>query len=99
MIKNDLGAEVKDFEFHADPDEDYLFRYNMQILPTEISNHIGTSTLLAAWNAATYVAQIEDGRLMEAISQDTYLEATSEVLQKHGGVWFNDESFVVVRKR
>ena len=70
----------------------------MHMLPTEISKTIGTSTLLATWNAATYVAQIEDDRLMDAISQGTYLDATSEVLQKHGGVWFNDESFVIVRK-
>ena len=69
----------------------------MQMLPTEISNTIGTSTLLAAWNAATYVAQIEDNRLIDAILQGTYLDATSEVLKKHGGIWFNDESFVIVR--
>ena len=26
-------------------------------------------------------------------------EATQSVLQKHGGLWFNDESFVISRKR
>ncbi len=35
----------------------------MHTLPSEISAAIGTSTLLAAWNAAIYVAQIEDERL------------------------------------
>ena len=35
---------------------------------SEISETIGTSTLFAAWNAAIYVAQIEDQRLSEAIS-------------------------------
>ena len=28
-----------------------------------------------------------------------YLDGTREVLQEHGGLWFNDESFVVSRKR
>jgi len=98
LIKRELGTEARQFEFHADPEDKYLFRYHMQVLPTEILNTIGTSTLLAAWNAATYVAQIEDYRLMEAISQGTYLDATSEVLHKHGGMWFNDESFVIVRE-
>jgi len=26
-----------------------------------------------------------------------YLQATKNVLQRHGGLWFQDESFVVVR--
>jgi len=60
---------------------------------------IGTSTLFAAWNAAVYVAQIEDQRLSAAISSGAYLEATREVLHKHGGLWFWDESFVISRKR
>jgi hypothetical protein len=29
----------------------------------------------------------------------SYLEATQEVLQKHGGLWFNDEAFVVSRRQ
>ena len=46
-----------------------------------------------------YVAQIEDERLAEALGDKTYLDATREVLQKHGGLWFLDESYVVSRKR
>jgi hypothetical protein len=71
----------------------------MHTLPTEISDSIGTSTLFAAWNAAIYVAQIEDQRLSEAITSGAYLQATKDVLQKHGGLWFWDESFVISRKR
>ena len=63
----------------------------MHTLPSEISDTIGTSTLFAAWNAAVYVAQIEDQRLSEAISSGAYLQATKEVLQRHGGLWFWDE--------
>ena len=40
-----------------------LFRYEMHTLPSEISDSIGTSTLFAAWNAAIYVAQVEDDRV------------------------------------
>jgi hypothetical protein len=29
----------------------------------------------------------------------TYLEATREILQKHGGLWFLDESYVISRRR
>jgi hypothetical protein len=44
-----------------------------------------------------YVAQIEDVRLNEMLQSGDYLQATKNVLQRHGGVWFQDESFVVVR--
>ena len=60
---------------------------------------IGTSTIFAAWNAAVYVAQIDDERLAEAIGSRQYQDATREVLQAHGGLWFLDESYVVSRKR
>ena len=40
-----------------------------------------------------------DERLADAVSDGSYLEATSEVLQKHRGLWFHDESFVVTRRR
>jgi hypothetical protein len=71
----------------------------MHTLPSEISETIGTSTLFAAWNAAVYVAQIEDERLSGAISSGAYLDATKEVLRKYGGLWFWDESYVISRKR
>jgi len=71
----------------------------MHTLPSEISETIGTSTLFAAWNAAVYVAQVEDERLSEAISSGAYLEATRDVLREHGGLWFCDESYVISRKR
>ena len=57
------------------------------------------SIWLAAWNAAIYVAQIEDERLRAAMADGRYLEATREVLQKHGGLWFQNESYVISRHR
>jgi hypothetical protein len=94
-----LGSAGRDLNFSAYADARSLFRYDMHTLPSEISETIGTSTLFAAWNAATYVAQIEDHRLSEAISSGAYLEATKEVLHKNGGLWFWDESYVISRKR
>ena len=44
-----------------------------------------------------YVAQIEDVRLNEMLQSGDYLQAAKNVLQRHGGLWFQDESFVVVR--
>jgi hypothetical protein len=79
-------------------DEKSLFRYEMHTLPTEIGDRIGTSTLYAAWNAVIYVNQIEDERLDAVMTSGRYLEATQSVLQKYGGLWFNDETFVVTRR-
>jgi len=97
--KAELGSAGRELNFGAYADGRALFRYDMHTLPSEISETIGTSTLFAAWNAAVYVAQVEDQRLSEAISSGAYLEATKEVLRVHGGLWFWDESYVISRKR
>src|SRR6266704_994340 len=94
-----LGADGRDLNFNAYADNRSIFRYEMHTLPEEISDAIGTSTLLAAWNAAVYVAQIEDQRLGEVMGDRGYLEATQEVLRRHKGLWFLDESYVISRKR
>jgi hypothetical protein len=97
--KADLGREARRYNFNTYADARAIFRYDMHSLPTEISSSIGTSTLFAAWNAAIYVAQIEDQRLSEVLGRTQYLDATREVLQKHGALWFLDESYVISRKR
>jgi hypothetical protein len=98
-VKHELGAAGRDLNFNAYSDQRSLFRYEMHTLPSEISSSIGTSTLLAAWNAAIYVAQIEDDRLSDVNSDRRYIEATRDVLQKQGGLWFHDESFVISHRR
>ena len=98
-VKHELGAAGRDLNFNAYADQRSLFRYEMHTLPSEISSSIGTSTLLAAWNAAIYVGQIEDDRLSDVNSDRRYIEATREVLQQHGGLWFYDESFVISHRR
>ncbi|HUK02241.1 MAG TPA: hypothetical protein VLW26_08195 [Steroidobacteraceae bacterium] len=98
-LKNELGRDARDYSLTALPDDKAIFRYEMHTLPSEIGDRIGTSTLFAAWNAAIYVNQIEDERLDSVVQNGAYLDATQQVLQKYGGLWFNDETFVVSRRR
>ncbi len=69
----------------------------MHTLPSEIGDRIGTSTLFAAWNAVIYVNQVEDEKLEQVMHDGAYLHVMQELLNEHGGLWFNDEAFVVVR--
>jgi hypothetical protein len=98
-VRTELGKDARHYNFNAYADARAVFRYDMHTLPTEVSTSIGTSTLFAAWNAAVYVAQIDDERLAKVIGERQYLDATREVVQAHGGLWFLDESYVVSRKR
>ena len=99
-LKDELGREARDLNFNAYADKRSIFRYDMHTLPSEVGGRsIGTSTLFAAWNAAIYVAQIEDERLEDVIAEGSYLDATREVLNRQGGLWFYDESYVVSRRR
>jgi hypothetical protein len=98
-LRRELGRDARDFSLAAPPDDKAVFRYEMHTLPSEIGDRIGTSTLFAAWNAAIYVNQIEDERLDAVVANGAYLAATQSVLQKYGGLWFNDEAFVVARRR
>ncbi|MBI2970097.1 MAG: hypothetical protein HYY36_05100 [Gammaproteobacteria bacterium] len=98
-LKEQLGRDASTYNFNAYSDNKALFQYRMHTLPAEINQNLGTSTLLAAWNAAIYVGQVEDEKLETAIARGTYLNSTRKVLRKHGGLWFNDECFVVSRSR
>ena len=98
-LTTELGADLEKFTLTDPPDEEALFQYQMHTLPSEIADRIGTSTLFAAWNAVIYVNQIEDERLDSVMQTGAYLEATQAVLQKYRGLWFNDETFVVSRRR
>jgi SAM-dependent methyltransferase len=98
-VKQELGSAGRDLNFNAYADTRSIFRYDMEALPNEVTGPIGTSTLFAAWNAAVYVAQIEDDRLTEVTQSGQYLEATKDVLRRHNGLWFNDETYVISRRR
>jgi hypothetical protein len=96
-LRQELGAAAREFDLMALPDDESRLTYSMHTLPDEIDKTIGTSTLYAAWNAAIYVAQIEDERVEAATLEGKYLDATTQVLHEHGALWFNDETFVVRR--
>lgn len=96
-MREAMAGEKKDLNYDALADDDSMFRYDLHAMPSEVGENIGTSTLLAAWNAAIYVAQIEDERLVDAMTDDKYLKVTQDVLNKHDGLWFEDESFIVSR--
>ena len=100
MLKKEIGGSHRDLNFNSYSDKRAVFEYTMHTLPTEVTGaSIGTSTLFAAWNAAIYVAQIDDQRLEEVIQDGSYLNVTRNVLTRHNGLWFNDEAYVVSRKR
>jgi hypothetical protein len=96
-LHDDLGDLARSFDLMALPLDESRLQYSMHTLPNEIDASIGTSTLFAAWNAAIYVAQIEDERVEAAAHDGSYLDATARILHKYGGLWFNDETFVVRR--
>ena len=52
-----------------------------------------------AWNAAIYVAQVEDQRLADVVADGRYVDVTNQVLHQHNGLWFNDECYVISRHR
>jgi hypothetical protein len=97
-LQAQLGPEIGRYAVNDPPDSESIIRYEMHTLPAEVGDRIGTSMLFAAWNAAIYVNQVEDERLGEVVANGKYFEATQAVLRRHGGLWFNDESFVVSRR-
>ena len=99
LLKAELGPSRRDLNFNTYADSRSIFTYRMHTLPEEIGQAIGTSTLWAAWNAAVYVAQVEDERLAPVMESGAYLGATKDVLQRRGGLWFYDESYVIARRR
>lgn len=92
------APEDGDLAFSPYDDARSLFRYHLHTQPTEIERSIGLSTTLAAWNAAVYVAQIAEERVIEAYASGRYLAVTQDVLRRHGGLWFQDETFVIARR-
>ena len=96
-LRLELGESAAQYDLSDPPDSEAVFRYHMHTLPSEIGDRIGTSTLFAAWNAVIYVNQIQDDRIEDAAHRSGYMDVTQEVLHKYGGLWFNDEAFVVER--
>ncbi len=93
-----VRPEDQDLVLEPGEDSESIFRYQMRTMPVEAKEHIGTSSVLAAWNAAAYVAQIDEERLENAAAFGAYVDGTRLVMKRHGRVWFNNESFVIRRR-
>src|SRR3954453_16321230 len=85
-VKYELGSVGRNLNFNAYADNRSIFRYDMEALPNEVTGSIGTSTAFAAWNAAVYVAQIEDDRLRKMTKNGPPPKATE-------GVWASKMGF------
>lgn len=79
------------------PDPADVVRYEMHTMPSDSAENIGTSSVLATWNAAAYVAQIDETRLAEAIRSGAWETATRAVMERHPTVWFENEVYVITR--
>ena len=97
-LKTELGPDTAQFDLAIPSGGDALLSYRMHTLPEEVGPSIGTSTLSAAWNAATYVAQIDDQLLEEVQGSTRHFDITADILHKFGGLWFNDEAFTITRR-
>ena len=96
-LQAQVGERAPDLKYVSYVDSRAEFRYFLQLSEAASAGAIGTSAILAAWNAAVYVAQVEDERLADAMRDGAYLDVTAQVLHKYGGLWFTDESFIVTR--
>lgn len=74
-------------------------RYSLRALPNELSNGISTSLVFSAWNAATYVNQMDDIKIAEVERKNLYQKVTQDVVKKNNGLWFNDELLVISKKK
>ena len=73
-------------------------KYSLRALPNEISNGISTSIIFSAWNAATYVNQVNDIDILEAEKNKDYDKIVRKIVQQNKGLWFNNELLRIVRK-
>ena len=67
-VASQLREEEDDLVMEHLSDGESQFRYEMQAMPVEAQGHIVTSSILAAWNAAAHVAQIDEVRMSEAVT-------------------------------
>lgn len=93
--RRQLGDDA--FRFPELSDDEATIRYEMHTMPSESAEHIGTSSVLATWNAAAYVAQIDETRLSEAMRTGAWEKATRAVMERHPRVWFEDEAYLILR--
>ncbi len=94
-LKSNLSREIlKEIKFHKSK----KFKYMLRALPNEISGGIATSVIFSAWNAAVYVNQMTDEQIFKAEKSKNYQKIVQKIVNKHKGLFFNNELFVIQRK-
>ena len=94
-LKSNLSREIlKEVKFHKSK----KFKYMLRALPNEISGGIATSVIFSAWNAAVYVNQMTDEQIFKAEKSKNYQKIVQKIVNKHKGIYFNNELFVIQRK-
>jgi hypothetical protein len=73
-------------------------RCNLRALPNEIKGGISTSIIFSAWNAAVYVNQIDETKILRAQKSSHYENIVSEIVNEYKGLYFNNELFVIEKK-
>jgi len=99
-LKRALGNDRLRYKFTGATDKTSLFRYDMHTLPIDINQLAGipTTTLLAAWSNAVFVSQVPRDKVDALVnSHEDYLQVSTNIIKKHGGLWFINESFVIKR--
>ena len=97
-LRRGLGRLEPKFSFSGLTDATSLFRFDMHTLPILEDMEIGTLSLSSAWNNAIYFAEVKEDLAQAAVREGSrYLEVTRDVLLKHGGLWFVNETFSATR--
>ena len=94
----------KKYQIYINPCQKFKFnpikniKYSLRALPEEISNGISTSIIFSAWNASTYVTQMNDDEVLKIEKKFKHIKPTQKIIKKYGGLWFNDELIVIEKK-
>jgi hypothetical protein len=98
-LSRSMGAARSDYTFTGLTNAKSLFRFDMHTLPVFEGNAIGALSLMSAWNNAIYFAEVKEELVQAEVREGTrYLDITRDVLHRHGGLWFVNETFSVTRK-
>ncbi len=98
-LRRSLGKRKSTLTFSGLTDARSLFRFDMHTLPVLDSRELGVLSLASAWNNAVYFAQVKEDLAQEAMREGMrYLDVTHEVLRRHGGLWFINETFSARRR-
>ena len=97
-LRRSLGDRKRNYSFSGLTDAVSLFRFEMHTLPVFDGAEIGAHSLSSAWNNAIYFAEVKEDLAQSAVHEGRrYLDVTREVLRRHGGLWFANETFRVTR--